>query len=67
MFLYKVEIALNQGLVYLIVLAESDERAFGYAESHLTRHFIACPEVKEMAIVEKKRVEKGAGYVVEGK
>lgn len=65
MLLYKIEIELTDQIVYLIVAADSDEAAFGYAEGHLVRHFIKPPEVKGMAIVEKKRIEKGSGYVIE--
>lgn len=65
MFLYKIEIELKEQLVYLLVIAESDEKAFSYVEGHLARHFIANPEVKETSIVEKKRVEKGSGYIIE--
>lgn len=65
MFLYKIEITLEDQLVYLIVVAESDQAAFGYAEGHLARHFVKLPLVKETVIVEKKRIEKGSGYVIE--
>lgn len=71
MFLYKLEIKLDFGqspdpsIANLIVLADSDESAFGYAEGHLVRHYVKLPHVLETAIVEKKRVEKGNGYVVE--
>jgi hypothetical protein len=65
MFLYKLEVQLSDRKAVLIILAESDESAFGYAEGHLVRHFVKLPEVRELVIVEKKRVEKGSGYVVE--
>lgn len=65
MFLYKLEAALPEQVVPVVVLAESDEGAFAAAEELLHRHFVVSPEVKELAIVEKKRVAKGAGYVLE--
>lgn len=65
MFLYKIEIELLDQLVYFIVLAETDEKAFGYAESQLQRHFVKTPEIRQASIVEKKRAEKGSGYVLE--
>lgn len=65
MFLYKMEIETADRKACLIVLADSDESAFAYADGHLVRHFIKTPEIKEMVIVEKKRVEKGSGYVIE--
>lgn len=65
MFMYKLEIKLSETNACLIVLADSDEAAFGYVEGHLVRQYIKKPEVLETVIVEKKRVEKGSGYVVE--
>lgn len=65
MFMYKLEIKLRETNACLIVLADSDEAAFGYVEGHLVRHYIKKPEILETVIVEKKRVEKGSGYVVE--
>lgn len=67
MFLYKIEIELEDQLAYLIVLADSDEKAFSYVESQVVRHYVANPEVKQVSIVEKKRVEKGSGYFIEAK
>jgi hypothetical protein len=65
MFLYKLEIELEDQTVYLIVHAESDEKAFASVEGHLARHFIKQLVVKETVLVEKRRAEKGAGYIVE--
>lgn len=66
MLLYKIEVALAGQTVYLIVAANSDAAAFDCAEGHLVRHFVKRPDVREMAIVEKKRIEQGCGYVIEG-
>ncbi|MDF2922862.1 MAG: hypothetical protein K0R57_1776 [Paenibacillaceae bacterium] len=65
MFLYKIEIQMESQHASLILLADSDESAFGYVEGHLARHYVKAPKVLELAIVEKKRVEKGSGYVIE--
>jgi hypothetical protein len=67
MYLYKLEIQLETHTDVLIVLAENDGKAFDSVESHLARHYIATPKVKEMCIVERKRADKGTGYLVEGK
>ena len=65
MFLYRIEITMPDAKVSFIVLAESDAKAFDYAEAHLVRHYIKPPEVLEMVLLEKKRTEKGSGYIVE--
>lgn len=66
MYLYKLEITLDQRVVSLIVAADDDNKAFSYVESHLTRHFVSMPQPKEIALVEKKRLNPGSGYIVEG-
>jgi len=65
MYLYRIEIELAEQLVYLIVVAETDEKAFAYVESHMDRHFLTSPAPIEVSILEKKRLDKGAGYVIE--
>ena len=64
MFLYKIEIEMEEGFAHLILLAESDEKAFAVVESHVARHYVKMPVVKSAAIVEKKRIEPGAGYLI---
>jgi hypothetical protein len=65
MFLYKIEIQLQGKLSYLILLSDSDEKAFAAVEGHVARHFIKTPELQSVAIVEKKRPELGTGYLIE--
>jgi hypothetical protein len=65
MFLYRIELVLETQTVYLVVAAETDEKAFDYIEPHLVKHFIHNPVVKEAALVEKRRLDKGAGYIIE--
>ncbi|EXX85517.1 hypothetical protein BG53_08030 [Paenibacillus darwinianus] len=65
MFLYKIEIELPGKLAHLILLADGDEKAFSYVESHVARHFVQTPEIRSTAIVEKKRLEPGSGYLIE--
>ncbi|MFD2613254.1 DUF3906 family protein [Paenibacillus gansuensis] len=65
MYLYKLEVELPDQMIYLIVVAENDEKAFDYIEPVSAKYYIATPEMKSVAIVEKKRIEKGSGYVIE--
>ncbi|WP_058303500.1 DUF3906 family protein [Gorillibacterium timonense] len=65
MFLYKLEAVTSDQLLHVVILAETDEQAFAGAESQLVRHYVAPPVIEELVIVEKKRAEKGAGYVLE--
>jgi hypothetical protein len=65
LFLYRMEVELNDQLAYFIVLSDSDKQAFVYAEEQLVRHFIAKPVIKQLSIIEKKRVQSGSGYLIE--
>ncbi len=66
-FLYKLEAVLaEQRLLTVIVIANSDERAFTSAENQLLRHTVVPPKVEQLSIVEKKPLGRsGVGYVVE--
>ncbi|WP_274652188.1 DUF3906 family protein [Paenibacillus humicola] len=66
LLLYKIEVQLEDKLIHLIIAADSDEKAFASVESHVARHFIRMPEIRSAAIVEKKRIEPGNGFVIEG-
>lgn len=65
MFLYKIEIELEDQIAYLILLAADDVQAFEFMESHVARHYVKAPIIKSAAIVEKKRPEVGIGYFIE--
>jgi hypothetical protein len=65
MYLYKLEIAIEGKLTLLITVAASDEKAFEYVEGHIARYFIRTPKMDSIAIIEKKRLDPGAGYVIE--
>jgi|GEM_PF-2480197 len=65
MFLYKLEVVTeDSGSLVVIMLAESDEKAFAYAEQQIRREFEVAPKVTEMTLVEKKYVEKAKGYLI---
>ncbi|WP_079908611.1 DUF3906 family protein [Paenibacillus sp. 32352] len=65
MYLYKLEVELQEQKVYMAVLAENEAQAFDFLEEHLVRHFVSNPEVVEASIIEKKRAVTGAGYIME--
>ncbi|REE82728.1 MULTISPECIES: DUF3906 family protein [Paenibacillus] len=64
MFLYKIEIEMEDSSAHLILLAETDEKAFSVVDSHVERHYLKKPVLKQVAIVEKKRTEAGNGYLI---
>ncbi|BAU29680.1 uncharacterized protein DUF3906 [Aneurinibacillus soli] len=66
MFLYKFEATFADGTTAgLVILHESEEKAFHSAQNELERYFIPNKPVRELAIIEKKPAGPGRGYVVE--
>ncbi|MFA2691205.1 DUF3906 family protein [Bacillus mycoides] len=64
MDLYRFEAVLVNSIVPIVVVAESEEQAFKLAEIELEKHFLPLPEVKEISLFEKKKIRKGAAFVI---
>ncbi|MDA1907286.1 DUF3906 family protein [Bacillus pacificus] len=64
MDLYRFEAVLVDSIVPIVVVAESEEQAFKMAEIELEKHFLPLPEVKEIALFEKKKIRKSAAFVI---
>ena len=64
MDLYRFEAVLVNSIVPIVVVAESEEQAFKMAEIELEKHFLPLPEVKEIALFEKKKIRKSVAFVI---
>ncbi|WP_410254740.1 DUF3906 family protein [Bacillus anthracis] len=65
MDLYRFEAVLVSSIVPIVVVeTESEEQAFKMAEIELEKHFLPLPEVKEIALFEKKKIRKSAAFVI---
>lgn len=64
MDLYRFEAVLANNIVPIVVVAQSEEQAFKLAEMELEKHFLPLPEVKEISLFEKKKIRKGAAFVI---
>ncbi|MBG9686322.1 DUF3906 family protein [Bacillus mycoides] len=64
MDLYRFEAILVNSIVPIVVVAQSEEQAFKLAEIELEKHFLPLPEVKEISLFEKKKIRKGAAFVI---
>jgi hypothetical protein len=64
-FLYKLEVQLADRQAVLILMGDSDQEVMDSVEVHLSKQYIGNPEIKEIVLVEKRRANKGAGYVIE--
>ncbi|WP_139491644.1 DUF3906 family protein [Brevibacillus dissolubilis] len=66
MFLYKIEATTEENKsIVVVVISESDEKAFSYAETAIRREFLVAPKLTDISLVEKKYLEKGKAYVIE--
>ncbi|TFE30749.1 DUF3906 family protein [Cohnella luojiensis] len=65
MYLYKLEVQLEDKEVVLIVMGDSDEEVMHEAEVHINKHFIIPPFIREIVLIEKRRANKGSAYVIE--
>ncbi|UNP77640.1 DUF3906 family protein [Bacillus nitratireducens] len=64
MDLYRFEAVLVNSIVPIVVVAQSEEQAFKLAEIELEKHFLPLPEVREISLFEKKKIRKGAAFVI---
>jgi hypothetical protein len=65
MFLYKLEVQLADSEVVMIVMGDNDLEVMNEVEMHLSKHFIVPPVIREIVLLEKRRANKGAAYVIE--
>jgi hypothetical protein len=66
MFLFRVEVTYaDRSRAEVIVLQESEEKAFKSASGQIEHHNLPPKQVKEMVIVEKKPAAAGRGYVID--
>ncbi|ERI06653.1 DUF3906 family protein [Aneurinibacillus aneurinilyticus] len=66
MFIYRLEVTFeDESAAAVVVIHDSEEKAFRSAQNQIERHFIPVKPIKELAIVEKKPAEAGRSYVIE--
>jgi hypothetical protein len=51
--------------VHVIITAKDDKAAFSMAEVEIEKYYLKLPRIKEVVLLEKKRVGKGSGYVID--
>ncbi|SFS71196.1 DUF3906 family protein [Marininema halotolerans] len=66
MQLYRFEAVIEGEVIHIIIAAQSDEEAFQYVDIELEKHYLRMPEVEELSLYEKRRIQKGGGYVLQG-
>jgi hypothetical protein len=65
MNLYHFNVFIESVDITVIVVAENDEQAFKRAELEVEASFLKLPEIKEIVLLERKKVtNRGVGFVV---
>lgn len=64
MNLYRFEVTINNKLHHAVVAALDDETAFRLVDVELEKQFINMADVQNVSLYEKKKIHKGAGFVM---
>lgn len=64
MNLYRLEAIIEGKIVHIVVAATDDEAAFKQAEIEVERQYLKIPEIKELTLYEKRKINRGAGFVL---
>jgi hypothetical protein len=51
--------------VEVVIVAKDEESAFIQAQMEVERHYLRLPTILEAVLLEKKKVGKGGGYVLD--
>ncbi|MBK5441901.1 MULTISPECIES: DUF3906 family protein [unclassified Peribacillus] len=64
MNLYRFEVTIKEELIHVIIAADSDEKAFQLVDIELEKRFLKMPEVDDISLYEKRKINYGTGYVL---
>ncbi|TFH62831.1 DUF3906 family protein [Peribacillus frigoritolerans] len=64
MNLYRFEVTINEKPIHVIIVADSDEKAFELVDIELEKHYLKMPEVDDISLYEKRKIKNGAGFVL---
>lgn len=64
MNIYRLEAIIENKIVHIVVVATDEEAAFKQAEIEIERQYLKIPEVRELTLYEKRKINKGAGFVL---
>lgn len=65
MNLFHFKVVVNGQELTVIVAAETDQQAFKRAEIEIEKNFLKLPEIKEIVLVERKKITSiGTAFVV---
>lgn len=65
MYLYYLDVTMSPDTpLAVVVVAESDEKAFEYAELEVEKQFLGGYTIEEMAVIQRKNAAAAQGYVL---
>lgn len=64
MNLYRFEVTIKEKPIHVIIVADSDEKAFDLVDIELEKHYLKTPEVDDFSLYEKRKIKNGAGFVL---
>ncbi|PJN89811.1 DUF3906 family protein [Bacillus sp. mrc49] len=64
MNLYRFEVTIAEVPTHVIIVADSDEKAFQLVDVELEKHFLKMPDVEDISLYEKKQLTNGAGFIL---
>ncbi|MGE6610686.1 DUF3906 family protein [Peribacillus sp. NPDC076916] len=64
MNLYRFEVTIEEKPIHVIIVADSDEKAFELVDIELEKHYLKLPEVDDISLYEKRKIKNGAGFVL---
>ncbi|AZV59662.1 DUF3906 family protein [Peribacillus castrilensis] len=64
MNLYRFEVTIKEKPIHVIIVADSDEKAFELVDIELEKHYLKMPEVDDISLYEKRKIKNGAGFVL---
>ncbi|MBD8135562.1 DUF3906 family protein [Peribacillus frigoritolerans] len=64
MNLYRFEVTIKEKPIHVIIVADSDEKAFDLVDIELEKHYLKMPEVDDISLYEKRKIKNGAGFVL---
>ncbi|QOS89485.1 DUF3906 family protein [Peribacillus sp. JNUCC41] len=64
MNLYRFEVTIKEKPIHVIIVTDSDEKAFELVDIELEKHYLKLPEVDDISLYEKRKIKNGAGFVL---
>jgi hypothetical protein len=62
--LYRFEVTTEAEVIPVVIVADSEEKAFRAVEIELEKYFLRLPSIRDITLYEKKRIQSSTGFVL---